>query len=76
MSLRPFTRVVKRHGTSYISLVSFLSLDRLACNDYSRWGRMTIPHNLAKGVGMIFINDSFTVLIIEFALFAAFAHWR
>ncbi len=53
----------------------FLSHDRQAWNEYSKWGRMKVRYNLSKSVVMIFINDAFMAVIIEFALFAAFAHW-
>ncbi len=61
---------------SFSSLMSFLSNGRQTWNEYSKWGRMKVPHNLLKSVGMIFINDAFIFLITEFARLAAFEHWQ
>ncbi len=56
--------------------MSFLSHGRQAWNEHSKWGRVKVPYNLSKSVGVIFINDALEALVIEFTLFAAFAHWR
>ncbi len=37
---------------------------------------MKVPYHLSNRLGVIFINDAFMAPIIEFALFAVFAHWR
>ncbi len=54
---------------------SFLRDGRQAWNEHSKWGRMKVRYNLSKRAVVIFINDAFMAVIIEFALFAAFAHW-
>ncbi len=69
----PEAPLVERPCTSSSS---FLSHSRQAWNNYSKWGRMKVPYDLSKSVGVIFINDGFMALFIEFALFAPLTHWR
>ncbi len=76
MSWRPFTSLVERLWTSSSNSMSFLSHGRQTWNEYSKWGCIKAACSLSKSVGVIFINDAFMALIIELALFAAFAHWR
>ncbi len=75
MSWRPVTSLVERPWTSSSSLMPFLSHGHQALNEYSKWGRVKVPYNLSKSVSVIFINNTLMALTIEFALFAAFAHW-
>ncbi len=77
-SLSDLTNLVERRWTSSISLISFFSHGRQTWNEYSKWGRMSAPYNLWKSAGVISMNDIALIiaLIIEFAFFATFAHWR
>ncbi len=75
-SLRHLNNLVERRWTSSRSLISPLSHDRQAWDEYSKWGRMNASDNLWKNAGVLSMNDAFIALIIEFAFFAAFAHWR
>ncbi len=75
-SLRYLTNLVELRWTFSRSLISFFSHGRPAWNEYSMWGWMNAPYNLWKSAGVISMNDVFITLIIEFAFFAAFAHWR
>ncbi len=47
-SLRHVTNLVERRWTSSRSFISFFSHGRLAWNEYSKWGRMNAPYNLAR----------------------------
>ncbi len=57
-------------------LISFFSDGRQTWNEYYKWEWMSFPYHLWKSAGVISFNDVFMALIIEFALFAAFAHRR
>ncbi len=70
VSRRLFTSLVERLWTSSSNLMSFLSHGRQAWNEHSKWGLIKVPCRLSKSVGVVFINDAFMALIIEFALFA------